>query len=79
MEAASFSWTVLLEEDATPAVGFAKEPVSMATKKQRQVAVQPSSMRCVFFIVTLHTFLKINWFVIALSNKCLVIRKYCIM
>ena len=36
--------------------GFIKEPASITTKKQTQVAANPISVRCVFFIVNPETF-----------------------
>lgn len=44
-------------EDAIPAFSSVKEPAIMTAIKQKQVAMHPSSMRCVFFIVNLKTFL----------------------
>ena len=38
--------------------GVAKDPANITTKKQTQVAINPISVRCVFFIVNPKTFLK---------------------
>ena len=44
-------------EVAIPAFNSVKEPAIMTAIKQKQVAMHPSSMRCVFFIVNPKTFL----------------------
>lgn len=49
--------TLSSAEVGKSAAGRIKEPASIVTKKQVQVAAQPSRMRCVFFIVTPFSFL----------------------
>jgi len=43
--------------EAVFALGFAKEPANITTKKQIQVAAKPINARCLFFIVNPDTFL----------------------
>ena len=50
------SETISFPEAAISESGFAKEPASMMTKKQVQVAAKPISVRCVFFIKFLNPF-----------------------
>ena len=42
--------TMSLPEAAMSDAGFTKDPASITTKKETQVAAKPISSRCVFFI-----------------------------